>query len=704
MLNRRNTYTLILCVAMLVFAGQFSGYAQNIPQLPGQESPYGTQPPVDGEEQGEQTPQDTTEKKLRKPLESYYFNDSIRALKNFMWNIDMNFNRVNIMPIDTTLTSWRLDYPHLKEEVGDASVGALGQATLPMNYFRRSTNNNFSFASPYDAYTYRSNNTPFYNVKTPFTLFTYLESGQKLNKEANFGIIHAQNISPSTGFNVDYKSRGTRGLYDWSDTNNKNLSVAISHTGKRYSVHAGYIHNTIDREENGGVVGTWAIVDTVYQLASGTPTKLATSQATNKYRNNSFYVTQAYAIPLQAVTDSDFTVADLSAFYVGHSFEYNSWRRIYSDINQTYTDERAYRDPATGEFVSEERSYYKDWFINPLETRDSTIERMVSNRIYIQAQPWGRDAIVGTVDGGIGVDLHTYSQFAMNDYLTGEQGKVNKTSYFVYGSAVGKFRQYLNWGAQAKFYPTGYRGGDLSVGGNLALTGYLRGHPLTLSGAFSLDKRSASYWQENLFSNHYVWFSPLNQELETRLEVKLSIPSIALEAGAWQSVVTDKIYYDTNSHIAQSSDNVSITSFYLQKNFRLGGFNLEHRVLLQNSTNHRVVPVPAFSAFLSYYYEFWTVRDVLRMQIGLDGRYNTAYYAPGYNPALSTFYNQQDEEYGGYPYVDAFVAGKWKRMRILLKYQHANLGLFGNGEYFTVAGYPLNPGMFRIGISWGFYD
>ena len=38
------------------------------------------------------------------------------------------------------------------------------------------------------------------------------------------------------------------------------------------------------------------------------------------------------------------------------------------------------------------------------------------------------------------------------------------------------------------------------------------------------------------------------------------------------------------------------------------------------------------------------------------------------------------------------------------KYQHINRGLFGNGEYFAIAKYPLNPGMFKMGISWGFYD
>lgn len=54
--------------------------------------------------------------------------------------------------------------------------------------------------------------------------------------------------------------------------------------------------------------------------------------------------------------------------------------------------------------------------------------------------------------------------------------------------------------------------------------------------------------------------------------------------------------------------------------------------------------------------------------------------------------------------MDFFVTAKWKRMRIFLKYQHLNKGLFGNGEYFSVARYPLNPGMFKMGISWGFYD
>ncbi len=667
---------------------------------------YGSNPYEQTEdEEGQQQPQDTTkkERKIRKPLESYFFSDSIRALNNFMWHVKRDFNRVEIGPLDTMLTDYRIDYPFYREDVGDIAQGALGQTSLPLNYFRRPRFFDFSFASPYYAYTYNMENVPFYNTKRPMIRMNYTESGQKRYREENFGIMVAQNISPTTGFNVDYKSRGTRGQYLWSRTKNHNLSLAVSHTGRRYSIHAGYYNNHIEQQENGGVVGKWAIADTTFSMASGVPMRLADAEAQNTYRNNAFFVTQSYGIPLQRLTESDFSMAGLSAVYVGHSFEYSSWSKVYTDLNEPYTNERDHRDE-NGNFVSAEHNYYQNWFINPVETRDSIYERVISNRVFVQAQPWDRNGVVGTIDAGVGLDLHTYSQFELNDYLTGRYTKVNKTSWFAYGSVSGKIKKYVDWDGNLKFYPSGYRGGDLSIGAHLALTGYLRGHPLILEGRFSMERRSPNYWQENLFSNHYIWNTPLNKENETRLEVRFSVPDYAFEAGAWQGVVTDKIYYASDSNVAQHDGNVSLTSVYARKDFRLGGLHLDHRVLLQWSTDQEVIPVPLLSAFLSYYYEFWVVRDVLRLQIGLDGRYNTRYYAPGYNPALSVYYNQREEEVGNYPYMDAFVMAKWKRMRIFLKYQHVNKGLFGNGEYFSAARYPLNPGMFKIGISWGFYD
>ena len=149
---------------------------------------------------------------------------------------------------------------------------------------------------------------------------------------------------------------------------------------------------------------------------------------------------------------------------------------------------------------------------------------------------------------------------------------------------------------------------------------------------------------------------------------------------------------------------MSVTGLYAKKDFTLGGFHLNHRVLLQWSTSQDVVPVPLASAFLSYFYEFNVVKDVLRVQIGIDGRYNTKYYAFGYSPAIAQFYNQREAQIGNYPMLDAFLGAKWRRMRILVKMQHANEDLFGSRDYFTVLHYPQNKRAFKFGLSWSFYD
>ena len=673
-------------------------------QRNGQQVGLGGGNPFNAEEEEEQ-PQDSTKiQRIRKPLESYYFNDSIRALPNFYWTVDRDMNDVNIQPLDTTLMNWRIDYPYYLKGVGDMTLGGLGQSTLPFNYFDRPTSPDFTFAQTYDAYTYRMDNVPFYNSKTPYLNFMYLESGQKRYREEHFEVTTAHNVSPTTGFNVSYKSRGTKGLYDWQRTTNHNLSAAFSHTGKRYSVHAAYINNRITQRENGGAVGLWAVADTIYEHPSGVPMKLAAAEAENSYRNNSFFVKQAIAIPLQPVTDYDFSLAELSAIYVGHIFEYNTWSKLYKDKYAEFTNERGSMNDA-GEYEPTKDVYYKNWYISPTESRDSIRERVLSNRFFVEAQPWDRNGAVGRLGGGVGIDMYAYSQFGFNDYVAGKQGKVKETAWYAYGAISGKVKKFADWGANVKYYPSGYRSGDFSMNAHIALTAKLRGHPITLSGRFSQTKSSPSYWENNLFSNHYVWSNSFKQEDETRFEVSLNVPSIALEVGAWQGVISNKIYYDAQSMVAQSSDAISLTSLYAHKDFRLGGFHFDHRVLLQWSTNQEVIPVPLCSAFLSYYYECWVERNkVLRLQFGVDGRFNTSYYAPSYNPALATFYNQREYKIGDYPYLDVFLTAKWKRMRIFLKYQHVNYNLFGNGHYLTTAGYPLNPGMFKIGISWGFYD
>ena len=629
---------------------------------------------------------DTTKKppKIRKPLESYFFNDSIRARQSFAWNVNLERNDIDIIDVDTALVGFQNEYPYLQNNVGSAYLGNLGAASVPLDYFLRPQYRNFSFAQSFDAYLFTPQRVRYFNVKKPFTHLSYFMSGQTRRLEESFWGAHAQNVSPSTGFNVDYRSRGTRGIYTWQGTRERNLSLAFSHTGKKYSVHAGYIYNMQNVKENGGIMRDEDITDTVFEMPEMIEVRL--QDARNQLKNNTFYIVQSYGVPLRKLTDEDFSIAQNSSFFIGHSLELSKFYKKYTDTKAKSGD------------------FYENWYISPTQSVDSMYERVLSNRIFVQIQPWDRDGPVGVINAGIGNDAHHYYQFSMEDYLTNRNKGVNKNGTFVYGSVEGKFRKYFSWDANIKYHLFGYRSQDLELGGDVAFSVYIAGKPITLKGSIGHTISTPDYWTENYFSNHYAWNNSFAKESETRISATLSVPSVGLELGAYQSLLKDRIYYDAQALPAQHGGNVSVSGLYARKDFRIGGLHLNHRVLLQFSTVQEVVPVPLASAYLSYFYEFNVVKNVLRLQIGLDGRYNTEYYAFGYNPATAQFYNQREKKLGNYPMIDVFVAAKWKRMRILAKMQHLNDNLFGDRNYFTVLHYPQNKRVFKMGFSWSFYD
>ena len=73
-------------------------------------NPFQTQ---NGEEQPAMPTDSTKKKRIRKPLESYFFNDSIRALPNFSWTISRDYNQVHINPLDTPCLLYTSDIEEL---------------------------------------------------------------------------------------------------------------------------------------------------------------------------------------------------------------------------------------------------------------------------------------------------------------------------------------------------------------------------------------------------------------------------------------------------------------------------------------------------------------------------------------------------------------------------------------------------------------
>lgn len=632
------------------------------------------------------TVQDTTkkEKRERKPLESFYFDDSTRMTRIFAWRVSLLNNDIERVLVDTLQDNFQLDYSFMRDGVGAAYLGNIGSAVIPLNYFKRTQPQNFSFVNVWRPYILTPEQAVFYNAKIPYSRLSYSMSGEKPIAENLFNFILSHNISPSTSANINYNAVETQGMYANQRTLVRDFSINIAHTGKRYAVHGGYIYNHGNVNENGGIRDDRDITDTIFDIPKNIPVYL--TAAKNEYRGHTFWVTQSYGIPLRAQREDELTIQKIPTIFVGQSAEITTFKKNYI----------ANRDTAL----------FKTWYIDEGKTHDSIAQSVVDLRFFAQLQPYNRDGLLGIVTGGVGNETDNYYMYVPQEYQAkyGQGGNMGRNSTYVYGQAEGALKKYLKWNATAQVYLLGYRSGDFTFDGNIKLTAFIKGQPLSLDGGVRFSLREPDFWAQTFFSNHFAWNNSFVKESATTINARISMPSIGFEVGADYQIVQNKVYYDQNSLPAQFSGSLSVLGIYLQKNFRLGGLHLNHRVLMQLSSDQIVAPTPTFSAYLSYFYRLTVVKNVLDVDLGIDGRYNTKYYGFGYNPALSQFYNQREKEIGGYPYLDAFVSAKWKRMRILVKLQHFNANLLEDKNYFMILHHPANRLMFKFGISWSFYD
>ncbi|MBR5783965.1 MAG: hypothetical protein IKY43_02225, partial [Bacteroidales bacterium] len=97
-------------------------------------------------------------------------------------------------------------------------------------------------------------------------------------------------------------------------------------------------------------------------------------------------------------------------------------------------------------------------------------------------------------------------------------------------------------------------------------------------------------------------------------------------------------------------------------------------------------------------------KNALALQTGIDLRYNTAFYADAYNPALAAFYRQNDVEIGNYIWLDVFATLQIKHATMFLKLLHVNALWEQNPRYFMTLHYPGQDFLVQWGFVWKFFD
>ena len=677
-----------------------------------------------------QTHRDSVRAATPRILETFALTDYLQYKRLIAWERDRNFHKLDPYVPDTTANYWFHDYPFLRKDVGAAWLGVAGSPVQSYDFFQRKSTEGVSFYEAQESWTYSAATLPFYNTKTPYTELAYWGTifAPTKKESDNLRILTTQNITPELNLTLQYDRYGGGGILNNETTANKTFVAATNYLGRKYMMHAGYIYNMVRRSENGGIRDNMWIRDTTVDAREIT---VALSKANSLIKKNTIFLDQQYRIPFyfledlfgrpeeeldeasaeewdfegeddeetegapagsqKDTTDVYYYDEDVTTAFIGHSTELSTYRRTYSDQITT----------------KDERAYYDAYNYNPNTSLDSTRVLRLDNKLFLRLQPWSSEGVVSKLDVGVGYKLMRY--FLMDPkYLSASQTH-NWNSSYVYAGAEGQLRNYIHWNALGHYAFAGQEANDFDLEANAGLNFFpfrrARKSPVSLDVHFETSLKEPEFYEQHYMSNHFSWENDFSKKSVTKLEGEIRIPHWRLGASVGYALLDGNIYYGTDGIIRQNTTPMSVLKARLDKDFAIGDFlHFDHRLLFQLSSNQEVLPLPKLAANARYYVQLRISQGVLVMQIGADAYWNTAWYAPAWNPAVGVFHNQTETKYGNAPYFDAFVNMQWKRACIFVKLENAGQGWpLDKADYFSADHFIRTQRAFKFGIYWPFY-
>lgn len=634
---------------------------------------------------------DSIRASIPRVLETYVLPDSMYFRRIVVWTSDKQFNEITEQGLDTTANSNFYEYPMYRKDVSATYLGTAGSATLYHNFFRREEVPDAPMFTPYIGDSFTDETLKQYNTKTPYTELAYWGTpfANKKAEESNIKLLTTQNISPAFNFTLAYWRLGSHGMLPSEDTDHRTTVISGNYLGKRYFANFGHIRQRVERNENGGIQDPFWVRDTSVEPKS---ISVNLSNAKNTYKRRSWFIHQTLAVPMNFFRkDKDsLALGEGTMAHIGHSAEFTTY-------NKLYTDAIAANDAAG-------RAFYHDrFYLNATNSSDELAVRNFENRVFLKLQPYAPDALLAKVNAGVGYQILSTYSFTPADYLTGRRYETQHNLY-IYGGASGQLRKFIAWNADADYYLAGYKMFDFDINAKLRFSVYPVEQGIHLTGKFHTGLKSPHPFEQHLYMNHHKWDNDFSKVSKSTLEAELSIPKWRLDASFGYALVANMLYYDSLAVIRQhTAAPVSVMSAYLRKDFTVWRLHFDNRALFQLSSAQDVLPLPKLTLNLRWYFDIDVVKDVMNLQIGVNGIANTKWYAPAYSPDTGQFHNQTQEQYGNIPYFDIFVNAQWKRASIYVKYLNAFYEAWDRPEYFSAYHYIKPTPGFKFGILWPFY-
>lgn len=630
-----------------------------------------------------------------------------------MWTVDEKLGNIRPVQVDTIFHQFQ--NTNLMEGINGHYnyLGNLGSPRMSRIFIERPDNTPFIFTDPYSAFVMQPGDIRFTNTKSPFTNLTYYKGGGKRTGEDRFKSYFSVNVNKrlGIGFSIDYLYG--RGMYASQSTAFFNGNLFASYLGDRYNMHFLFSTNNLKMAENGGITDDRYITNP-QEMSEGKkqyaseniPTNFTNTWNYNK--DYSMFLTHRYNLGFWKEAETTDKKKPRKEYVPVTSFIHTL---------RIKTNSRKYLSNAA------DTTLYENTFLNRQETEDRTKHLIVKNTLGIALREgfnkWAKAGLTAFAS-------YEFRNYTLPDTLFSRkrqfEHKYKENTLSVGGEFAKTQGKLLHYNVTGEIVLAGEDMGQFDIDGKMDLNFRLLKDTVRLFAHAYIKNMNPSFYFRNFHSNHYWWNNDLSKEFRTRIEGELAIDRWRTNLKVGVENIKNYTYfgnasvpfiqkdkpttYLNNVAVRQNSTNIQVFSAILKQDFKLGILRLDNEVAYQKSSDQTVLPLPDFSLYHNLYLNFTLAKKVVNIELGADVRYFTKYYAPDYAPAIGQYYLQNPDqlvEIGGYPIINVYANIHLKRTRIFVMMYHVNQGM-GNSNYFLAPHYPINPRMFKFGISWNFFD
>ncbi len=611
--------------------------------------------------------------------------------RRYYWRITEKTGEIVAGRPDTLIT----DFPNRQLAEGQGiSMQYLGNLGLPAQsriYFERPERTNFMFSDNLSIYSKTPETFDFINTKIPYSNLTYMSSGSRLVKEERLsgGISVNFGKKLNAGFDVDYLY--ARGYYQYQSARHLNWIFYGSYISDRHRLHAFINPANQTNAENGGITDDLYITDPQAKTSRSMQSRdipTVMKNTWNYINGTRYFLNYRYNLGFERETNKLDSLGESIKQFIPvssiiYTFDFNhKFRRFNS--NDSINLDALYK--------SREPFYYTH---KPLI--DSTSYRRLRNTLGLSLREGFSDWAKFDLTAFITQDIHNYTIMTNQDVNEDR----NQSSTYIGGEIAKRKGKILRYDAHGEFGLLGYNLGDFNVSGNIETRIPVLGDTASITGSAHIKNIAPTFYENTFRSKYFVWDNDFSKTQKVYFGGTLNIPHTKTCLNIGVENISNYIFFNKESVPEQYSGNIQVMAATLEQNMRIGILNWNNRLAYQKSGDENRLPLPDLSLSSNLFIQF-KIAKVLTMQIGGNVHYFTKYYAPAYEPVTQQFHLQDEIKIGNYPLLNAYINCHLKYTRFFVEFYNLSSSFIQYPAYFSTPHYPVNPQIFKWGLSWDF--